>query len=211
MNEYRVKVSVRNNLILEAIERMGYTNLQKFAKDQGLKLHSLYDMINLRKAPISSSGEFSPIAMELMEVLGACPTDLWTEDQLRMELRSNTTERVLSKEAMMDALTMNTRAAIELVEDKITREDLEKLVSERIDALTPSEAEVIKMRYGFGEYEEHTLEEVAKKFPKVYANGDVSTYTAGRIRQIEAKALRKLRGYESYFNECKKLKIFIEN
>ena len=52
-----------------------------------------------------------------------------------------------------------------------------------LDALTPREAKVLRMRFGIEMNTDHTLEEVGKQF-------DV---TRERIRQIEAKALRKLR------------------
>ena len=52
-----------------------------------------------------------------------------------------------------------------------------------LDALTPREAKVLRMRFGIDMNTDHTLEEVGKQF-------DV---TRERIRQIEAKALRKLR------------------
>jgi len=52
-----------------------------------------------------------------------------------------------------------------------------------LDTLTPREAKVLRMRFGIEMSTDHTLEEVGKQF-------DV---TRERIRQIEAKALRKLR------------------
>ena len=52
-----------------------------------------------------------------------------------------------------------------------------------LDSLTPREAKVLRMRFGIEMNTDHTLEEVGKQF-------DV---TRERIRQIEAKALRKLR------------------
>ncbi|MGH8678719.1 MAG: sigma-70 family RNA polymerase sigma factor, partial [Burkholderiales bacterium] len=52
-----------------------------------------------------------------------------------------------------------------------------------LDTLTPREAKVLRMRFGIEMNTDHTLEEVGKQF-------DV---TRERIRQIEAKALRKLR------------------
>ena len=64
-----------------------------------------------------------------------------------------------------------------------------------LKTLTPREAEVIKMRFGLGDGSEHTLEEVGKKF----------NVTRERIRQIEAKALRKLR----HPSRSKKLKPFL--
>jgi RNA polymerase primary sigma factor len=52
-----------------------------------------------------------------------------------------------------------------------------------LDDLTPREAEVIRLRYGIGGTAEHTLEEVGRRF----------SVTRERIRQIEAKALERIR------------------
>jgi RNA polymerase primary sigma factor len=62
--------------------------------------------------------------------------------------------------------------------------------------LTPREEKVIKMRFGVGDGSEHTLEEVGQNF----------AVTRERIRQIEAKALRKLR----HPSRSRKLKAFLE-
>ncbi|MGD1967977.1 MAG: RNA polymerase sigma factor RpoD [Desulfobacterales bacterium] len=63
--------------------------------------------------------------------------------------------------------------------------------------LTPREEKVLRMRFGIGERADHTLEEVGQDF----------AVTRERIRQIEAKALRKLR----HPTRSRKLKNFIEN
>ena len=63
--------------------------------------------------------------------------------------------------------------------------------------LTPREEKVLRMRFGIGEKADHTLEEVGQDF----------TVTRERIRQIEAKALRKLR----HPTRSRKLKSFIES
>jgi RNA polymerase primary sigma factor len=60
---------------------------------------------------------------------------------------------------------------------------LQLVTQEILDSLTPREAKVLRMRFGIEMNTDHTLEEVGKQF-------DV---TRERIRQIEAKALRKLR------------------
>jgi RNA polymerase primary sigma factor len=68
--------------------------------------------------------------------------------------------------------------------DAVVASNLRTITDEVLATLTPREEKVIKMRYGLGPIgEEHTLEEVGKDF----------TVTRERIRQIEAKALRKLR------------------
>jgi RNA polymerase primary sigma factor len=66
-----------------------------------------------------------------------------------------------------------------------------------LSTLTPREEKVIKMRFGIGEKSDHTLEEVGRKF----------MVTRERIRQIEAKALRKLR----HASRIKRLQSFTEN
>ena len=65
-----------------------------------------------------------------------------------------------------------------------------------LKSLTPREEQVIKMRFGVGDGSEHTLEEVGQNF----------AVTRERIRQIEAKALRKLR----HPSRSRKLKAFLE-
>ena len=68
--------------------------------------------------------------------------------------------------------------------DAVVASNLRQITDEVLATLSPREEKVIKLRYGIGtQGEEHTLEEVGKDF-------DV---TRERIRQIEAKALRKLR------------------
>jgi RNA polymerase primary sigma factor len=67
--------------------------------------------------------------------------------------------------------------------DAATREGLSEATRDVLSSLTPREAKVLRMRFGIDMNTDHTLEEVGKQF-------DV---TRERIRQIEAKALRKLR------------------
>ncbi|WP_325890877.1 RNA polymerase sigma factor RpoD [Grimontia sp. NTOU-MAR1] len=72
---------------------------------------------------------------------------------------------------------------LELPMDSATMNNLKMATSEVLAGLTPREAKVLRMRFGIDMNTDHTLEEVGKQF-------DV---TRERIRQIEAKALRKLR------------------
>jgi len=93
----------------------------------------------------------------------------------------------------------------DFIEDKkITSPDkvaINKSLQEQIETLlatlTPSEEKVLRMRFGIGEKADHTLEEVGQDY-------DV---TRERIRQIEAKALQKLR----YPRRSKNLMVFIEH
>jgi len=74
---------------------------------------------------------------------------------------------------------------------------LRDATGEVLDSLTPREAKVLRMRFGIEMNTDHTLEEVGKQF-------DV---TRERIRQIEAKALRKLR----HPSRSEKLRSFLDS
>jgi RNA polymerase primary sigma factor len=67
--------------------------------------------------------------------------------------------------------------------DAAIESNLRDTIGEALASLTPREERVIRMRFGLGTTSEHTLEEVGNTF----------SVTRERIRQIEAKALRKLK------------------
>ena len=81
--------------------------------------------------------------------------------------------------------------------DAAVQDSLRDLCKEVLDTLTPREAKVLRMRFGIEMNTDHTLEEVGKQF-------DV---TRERIRQIEAKALRKLR----HPSRSERLRSFLDN
>jgi RNA polymerase primary sigma factor len=82
--------------------------------------------------------------------------------------------------------------------DSVITLNLREITEEVLKSLTPREEKVIKMRFGLGpNTSEHTLEEVGQHF----------AVTRERIRQIEAKALRKLR----HPSRSRKLKAFLES
>jgi len=81
--------------------------------------------------------------------------------------------------------------------DTVIHINLREQIEEALRSLTEREAKVLKMRFGLGDGNEHTLEEVGQQF-KV---------TRERIRQIEAKALRKLK----HPSRSRKLRSFTNN
>jgi RNA polymerase primary sigma factor len=93
----------------------------------------------------------------------------------------------------------------DFIEDKKIPSPAETVVNQNLceqtrkvlATLTPREEKVLRMRFGIGESSDHTLEEVGQDF----------FVTRERIRQIEAKALRKLR----HPTRARKLKSFLEN
>jgi len=80
--------------------------------------------------------------------------------------------------------------------EAVISNNLKEQTTDVLESLTSREEKVLRLRFGVGEESEHTLEEVGQKF----------AVTRERIRQIESKALRKLR----HPSRSRKLKAFLE-
>jgi RNA polymerase sigma factor (sigma-70 family) len=187
---YRVKITVKNNLLLTAIEQVGYKSVAEFSRDIGLTAQEISSFVALRKAPINQDGEFCPNAKKIMEALGAAPSDLWTTEQLNMKLKRNTTQDLFSAPTIQAILGGNVAQLegsvyeeSEKPEEVLNKKELKAELEKVLGTLTPREAKVLQLRFGLDGCEEHTLGEV----------GDMLNIGKERVRQIEAKALRNMR------------------
>jgi RNA polymerase primary sigma factor len=145
---------------------------------------------------------------QLVQEMGREPTP--EEIAERMELPLEKVRRVLK--IAKEPISLETPIGEEedsslgdFIEDKGVVSPLEAVIkgnladqtSRVLSTLTPREEKVLRMRFGIGEKSDHTLEEVGQDF----------AVTRERIRQIEAKALRKLR----HPSRAKRLKSFVES
>jgi RNA polymerase primary sigma factor len=135
---------------------------------------------------IETINKLNRISRQMLQEMGREPTP----DELagRMEMPEDKVRKVLK--IAKEPISMETPIGDDedshlgdFIEDAATVESLRETVHGVLSQLTPREAKVLRMRFGIDLSTDHTLEEVGKQF-------DV---TRERIRQIEAKALRKLR------------------
>ena len=145
---------------------------------------------------------------QLVQELGREPTP--EEIAIKMEVPVDKVRKVLK--IAQEPISLETPIGEEedshlgdFIEDKSIVSPSESVISVNLAdqtrkvlaTLTPREEKVLRMRFGIGEKSDHTLEEVGQDFE----------VTRERIRQIEAKALRKLR----HPSRSKRLKAFVEN
>lgn len=177
-------MTVRNNLILSAISALGFKSGASFAAQCGLTSQQLTKLIAMKKSPINQNGEFCEDAKKLMEALGAAPSDLWTDRQLTLSLHRNTGERAVEEIDIQYILDNHLEAmTLPCPSEGLEAKDAERVIEDLLDTLTPNEADTLRKRYGLAGQDELTLEQCAH----------MKGVTKERIRQIEAKALRKLR------------------
>jgi RNA polymerase primary sigma factor len=143
---------------------------------------------------IETINKLNRISRQMLQEMGREPTP--EELAARMEMPEDKVRRVLK--IAKEPISMETPigddedshlgdfiedTSVESPIDSATMESLRETTHAVLAGLTPREAKVLRMRFGIDMNTDHTLEEVGKQF-------DV---TRERIRQIEAKALRKLR------------------
>ena len=103
----------------------------------------------------------------------------------------------LSTNESLDTINEVSPVTVDNCLEEFKRQNLKEAVSLILSSLTPREERVLRLRFGLNT-EEHTLEEVGVKF----------SLTRDRIRQIEAKALRKLKHpslskeLKDYLSQC---------
>jgi len=202
--------------LLKAVDKFEYRRGYKFSTYATWWIRqaitrSIADMARTIRVPvhmIETINKMNRISRQIMQETGSEP-DLATL-ALKMEMPENKVREIMkiAKEPISMETPMGEDGDSQLgdfIEDNTTLAPLDaalhasmrNVIKEVLDSLTPREAKVLRMRYGVEMSNDHTLEEVGKQF-------DV---TRERIRQIEAKAMSKLRQP----SRSDKLKTFLHN
>ena len=181
--EYAVKISIRNGLILRRMKELGIKTQTELAKQSGLAPSIVGMLIGLKKRPINKiTGEWIDTAYALSSALRLEPEELWTEAQSNMALRNNTREINMDEEQVKQLATDGG------VERLVLQNERVKALTKGLNTLSPREEYVIRRRF----FDEDDLGAVAEGIGA----------SPERVRQIEAKALRKLshpsRGLKNY-------------
>jgi len=177
MSDYRLEVKVRNANILRLIEARGIKNVAELSRAAGICNATFGNIINLRRSPVTKTGDWHPIVLKVCEYLLVMPSDLFSQEQME-PLTTNKSSVDIGFEDISRLLDDPTQCPSLRLEQL----DVANTVNSVLETLTEREKKVLMLRFGI-EGSEQTLEEVGKQF-------DV---TRTRIRQIELKALRKLR------------------
>ena len=175
--DYRVTVKVRNNRILRAIESAGGATGGKWCEANGLQYSTVNDLINLRVSPRAADGSLSATAEKLCDILGKLPEELWSNDQL-YPLEKNFSELEMSHEQVV-AMLPNEQQFYLMDTSEMERKQTKKLMDKALETLTAREAKILRMRFE----DDLTLEAIGKQLG----------VTGQRVREIEARALRKMR------------------
>lgn len=180
MKDYRVEIKVKNNYLFSLMKSYEITNIAELSRATGISVAPLHDFINLKRTPHTKHGRLLPSVEMLCSFFSCTVEDLFPPQHIEDALEKNAgaIEANMTELVSSNLLSGGTNP-LELLE----KQDTPKLVSTALEKLNPRERMVIKARFGLDGEGEKTLEEV----------GEMLDVSKVRARQIEAKALRKLR------------------
>lgn len=177
MSDYRVKVSIRNDRLLKAIEDAGYKSSREFAIHNAMNYERVGRLIRGAEKPIDKHGNVTKNCSEILSLLNKTLKECFTDRQLE-GFKSSTFETKVEETQLMQLVN-----PIKSHELKVIEQDVQLSLNEIFSKyLSSREEKVLRMRYGIGLNIDHTYEEIALHF----------YVTRERIRQIEKRALRKL-------------------
>jgi RNA polymerase sigma factor (sigma-70 family) len=178
--DVRIEIKVRNNLILSKMEKMGIASVSELCRQMGQpSLQSPLGELISMKAPArkTRSGEWTSLALKLAEFFRCMPEDLFSEPQQQGKLEKNTVHTEISYTEISQIASQ-----VPTPQLAVQASDLRRSITQALLSLSAREERILRLRFGFG-CEELTLQDVA----------DLFGVNPERVRQIEAKSLRKLR------------------
>ena len=170
--DFNIKVTVRNGRLLNAI-RENYNSVAEFARQLGRSHTSVNNLVTMKAKPFNQNG-WTDLALDVATFAGKEPEDLWPEYMREVRLPRATAELNADLNEVQ-AIQSSTSP-----EKQIAQLDAIKKIAK---VLTPRELNVIRNRF----VDEMTLDEAAKE----------EGVSRERLRQLEAKALRKMQ-YSAY-------------
>ena len=170
MEDFNIKVSVRNGRLLKAI-RARYDSVADLSRKLVRGKSQLQSLVTMKAKPFNDKG-WTDLALDVAAMVGEEPEELWPEHIRELQLLKSTSEM----EVGLDSVKR-------IIQDGSTEKTLTQFsaISDLSSGLSPRERRCISLRFALHQ----SLEETAK----------VMGVTRERARQIECKALRKMRFY----------------
>ena len=170
MEDFNIKVSVRNGRLLKAI-RARYDSVADLSRQLVRGKSQLQSLVTMKAKPFNDKG-WTDLALDVAAMVGEEPEELWPEHIRELQLLKSTSEM----EVGLDSVKR-------IIQDGSTEKTLTQFsaISDLSSGLSPRERRCISLRFALHQ----SLEETAK----------VMGVTRERARQIECKALRKMRFY----------------
>jgi len=179
MKELEIEIRVRNNRLKE---RRLSAGLSQPALGQLVRVSvsAISSYENLRRKPFCRDGHWRQDAQKLAAFFEVSPAELFPETIFQIE-KSVATRKLDAEEVVL--LSSHQERLLAEPDAGMMQQDLRRQLGRALITLAPNERKVVRLRFGLGDDEAQTLDKV----------GQTMGICGQRVRQIQEKALRKLR------------------
>lgn len=172
MSDFNLLIKIRNGRMLRKMREHGFYTAASLSRATGVPQSEVGRLLMLKSGPIDKiTGDLRKGPLKICEVLNSTMADLWPASMCGYRAPKTSVEVDLSLEQVAGLLDHDN--------DPVLAIENKDVLDRLYDVLTPRERRVVE-----GRSQEETLDEIAEEFG----------VTGQRIRQIEAKAHRKMRG-----------------
>ena len=180
MKDYRLEIKIKNNYLFTKMQEYGIKNAAQLAEAIGSNPTSISRYLNLLVPAYEKNGRLTKVAKKLCDFFSCSVEELFPAEHLENALDKNIVVTEKNKHELLPSRMLETNdPSIALMEEEIALGVKQSLAR----ALNEKEQKILALRFGLDGEVSHTLLETAELFG----------VSRERIRQIEAKALRKLR------------------
>jgi RNA polymerase sigma factor (sigma-70 family) len=173
MSDYRIRVSIRNNRLLKAMEAKGFKSAAQFERSYGLRKYAMIGLVNGSRLPLNKNGEITPFVKEILDILEINITDAFTEKQLQ-GFKKNTFTIEAKESQLMQLMSAKKPLEMNLIEN-----DVNKLIKNLLSTLPERYQIAIQMNL----FENKPFKDVA----------DVLKVSKARAQQIVLKGINRLK------------------
>jgi RNA polymerase sigma factor (sigma-70 family) len=188
-DDYLLKVKIQNNKIISLMRAKGIESIAELARASGMHQQELGKPVNMVKSPLLSTNfnedkhtdkPWAKSVLKLADFFGVLPDEMFNEQQLYHELKTNRSETAISQESLQQFMLQ-----LDALEpEQLYLEDQKNtLLNDAIENLNPKLKTIISMRYGFNDNDPMTLEEIASE----------CGLTRERVRQLLHEAYRAIK------------------
>tara|TARA_R110000868_G_scaffold107470_1_gene294088 strand:+ start:31 stop:633 length:603 start_codon:yes stop_codon:yes gene_type:complete len=174
MEDFNVKITVRNNRLLQAI-RKKYESVADLSRKMGRSQGAVNALVTMKVKPINEKG-WTELASDVAAMVGKEPVEIWPEHLQDIRLSTSTSEFTIDMDGVKQIMSDNS------TEKMIAHSQVLQQLDTR---LNDRQKKVIDMRF----YQNMSLEETGK----------VLGLSRGRVMQIECKSIRRMR-YDAKVN-----------
>ena len=216
MKDYLLQIKIKNGPMMAIMRANNVETAAELSRLTGVTQTIVGKYLNLQSIPFDIAGRWKETVVRISEFLKVPPEMLFPEQHLTKALKRNTIEGEVTLEEMKELVSTAGINQISETIQKDTQDELHDRLERGWEALALRERKVLELRFGINQGAEEDLSKDFKEidllqYPykieektvkkknkdstiKTYAEvGEMFSVTGDRIRQIEAKALRKLR------------------